>query len=257
MARSLSAGALARALALPFFLVFFPGTGSTLHAQTVVASTSLAGAIARAAGASEVRVLTPAETKHPPEYELKPSDLLKFEGASVVIYAGYEKMVSRLLETSKQKNLVAVQIDTATSPDNLIAQTRKVAKVLNREREEQLWEKRFLVRLATEKARLAPCEGKRAVVHLQAQPFSRWAGLSVVQVVPPGEISFKAVTDAIAKQPDIVVDILHMPVARVIADNARCRYVQLINFPGIAGTVTLEDLFEYNTSQLAGAFRSE
>ena len=37
----------------------------------------------------------------------------------------------------------------------------------------------------------------------------------------PGETSPKALADAIAKQPDIVVDILHMPVAKLIADNAR------------------------------------
>ena len=251
------AGGIARFVAISFFLVLFSGPWSKLFAQTVVASTSLAGAIARAAGATEVRVLTPAETKHPPEYELRPSDLLKFEGASVVVYAGYEKMVSRLVETSKERHLTAVRIDTATSPDNLMAQARKVAQVLKTEGEEQAWEKRFQSRLAADKARLAIWEGKRAVVHLQAQPFSQWAGLTIVQVVPPGEISFKAVTDALAKQPDIVVDIAHMPVARVIAENGKCRYVQLINFPGIGGTVTLEDVFDYNTSRLAEAFRKE
>ena len=66
---------------LILFIVFVSGTCVALHAENVVlASTSLTAAIARAAGASEIRVLTPVETKHPPEYELTPSDLLKFEG---------------------------------------------------------------------------------------------------------------------------------------------------------------------------------
>jgi len=243
---------------LILFIVFVSGTCVALHAENVVlASTSLTAAIARAAGASEIRVLTPVETKHPPEYELTPSDLLKFEGASVVVYAGYERMVPRLLETSKNKNLVAIQVDTATSPDNLIAQTRKVAGVLHKEKEQQLWEKNFLEKLKALKVELAPFAEKRAVVHLQAQFFSRWAGLSVLQIVPPGEISGKALAEAIAKKPDIVVDILHMPVARIIAENARCRYAQLINFPGVEKTVTLDDVFEYNTRQIIKAFRNE
>jgi zinc transport system substrate-binding protein len=228
---------------------------SPLHAETVVASTSLTGAIARAAGASEVRILTPAEAKHPPEYELRPSDLLKLEGANVVVYAGYERMVAKLAELSKSKGLVSIRIDTMTSSDNLIAQTRKIAGLLHTEKQQQAWEKNFLEKLQSLKIELTPFAGKSAVVHLQAQAFARWAGLSVVQVINPGELSPKAITDAIARKPDIIIDIFHFPAAKVISDNARCRYAQLINFPGVAKTLTLDDLFEYNTAQITKAFR--
>jgi zinc transport system substrate-binding protein len=233
------------------------GFCSMVHAQTVVASTSLAGAIARAAGAKEVRVLTPSETKHPPEYELKPSDLLKLEGANIVIYGGYERMVEKLVETSRNKNMVVTKIDTTTSPENLIAQTKIVAAALHTEKEQQTWEKGFIAKLASLKTRLAPLAGKRAVVHLHTKPFVKWAGLSEVQVVPPGELSLKAVTDAIEKQPEVVIDILHMPAAKVIADNAHCRYVLVINFPAAQGTVTLEDIFEFNTAQILKAFQEK
>jgi zinc transport system substrate-binding protein len=236
-------------------VALFTWGASTLHAETVVASTSLTGALARAAGAAEVRILTPADVKHPPEYELRPSDLAKFDGASVVVYAGYERMVQKVVEASKGKNLSVVQVDTMTSPENLVSQARKIAAVLNTENAEQGWEKGFLEKLAGLKAKLAPLAGKKAVVHLQAQALARWAGLTVVQVIMPGEISPKAVADAVAKQPDIVVDVLHMPIARVIADNARCRYAQLINFPGVEKTATLEDVFEYDTAQILKAFQ--
>ncbi|MCJ7784362.1 MAG: metal ABC transporter permease, partial [Desulfobacterales bacterium] len=52
-------------------LLNFPS--STLAQEAVVASTSLAGAIAKAAGAEEVRVIVSSEMRHPPEYDLKPS----------------------------------------------------------------------------------------------------------------------------------------------------------------------------------------
>ena len=228
-----------------------------LYAQTVVASTSLTGALARAVGASEVRILTPADVKHPPEYELRPSDLGKIDGANVVVYAGYERMVGKLADVARSKSLLAVQVDTTTSPDNLIVQARKIAAALHTEKEELAWERGFLEKLRTLKEGLAPYSGKRAVVHLQAQALARWAGLSVVQVIMPGEISAKAVADAVAKQPDIVIDILHMPVAQVIADNAHCPYAQLINFPGIEKTMTLEDVFEYDAGQIVRAFQQK
>lgn len=223
--------------------------------DTVVASTSLAGAMARAGGAKEVRVLTPDGLTHPPEYELKPSDLVKLEGATLVVYAGYEKMVSKLLETSRNKSIVSLQIDTTTSPDNLITQVRKISKALKTEKEGEAWEARFSERLAGLKKNLSPFSGKRAAVHLHTQPFARWAGLSVVHVFKPGELTPKAMADAIGQGPELVVDILHMPMLKVVAENAKCKYVQVINFPGVGNTKTLEDVFEYNTGQFMGVFR--
>lgn len=226
-----------------------------LAQEMVVASTSLVGAIARAAGAKEVQVLTPVEMRHPPEYELKPSDLLKFQRAKVVIYGGYERMVPKLLETSKTKNILAIQIDTDTSPENLIHQARRISEVLGTEKEEQVWEERFINRLDRLHKRLSPFSGKRTVVHRFAVPFARWAGLQVIQVLSPGELTPKVVADAIAQKPLLVVDILHFPIAKVIAENAKCKYIQVINFPGVENTKTIEDIFEYNSTELLKVFQ--
>ena len=223
--------------------------------QVVVASTSLAGAVARAANAQEVRVLTPADVRHPPEYDVKPTDLLKLEGADIVVYAGYERMVSRLVDTSRNKRIIAIQINTEASPENLISQVQKVAAALKTEKEAHAWEKSFREDLAVLKVKLNPLRDKRVVAHWHARPFAAWAGLSVVQTVRPGELTPRVIADAIGQKPDAVIDILHAPVAKPIADNAKCRYIQVINFPGVANTVTLEDIFEYNTNQLLKAFR--
>jgi zinc transport system substrate-binding protein len=231
----------------------FPSAGSA--ADVVVASTSLTAAIATAAGAEKVRVMTPQGLKHPPEYELKPSDLLKFEGATVVVYAGYERMVTKLLETSRNQGFQAVQVNTDGSPESLIEQVRKTAKVLRTEEKALSWEKGFHQRLGALANSMAHLSGKRAIVHRFAEPFARWAGLGVVQIIRPGEITPRAIADAIAQSPEVVVDVLHFPVAKVIAENAGCRYVQIINFPGAGNTHTLEDLFEYNTALLLKAFQ--
>jgi len=223
--------------------------------EIVVASTSLAGAIAKAAGAKEVRVITPGETRHPPEYDLRPSDLLKFEGADIVIYGGYERMVQKLLETSKNRNVLAIQIDTETSPENLMNQVRKISKMLGTEKERQLWKEGFVEKLKLLQKKISPYSGRKAVVHRFAQPFAQWAGLHVVQIISPGELTPKVIADAVMQKPELVVDILHFPNAKVIAENAKCKYIQVINFPGVENTKTIEDLFEYNCTQLLKVFQ--
>lgn len=233
---------------LSLILLCFPSIA--LAQGIVVASTSLCGAIAKAAGAREVRILTPSEIKHPPEYDLKPSDLIKFEGADIVVYAGYEKMVSKLIETSKNKNIISIKIDTTTSPENLIEQARRISNILKTEKEEQQWEIRFRERLKILKEKVSAFAGKKVVVHKFAQPFSRWVGLQIVQVINPGELTPKLIAEAVSKKPEIVIDIAHFPIAKVISENIGCKYIQVINFPGIEGTETLEDIFEYNVKQL-------
>ena len=54
----------------------------------VVASTAWAGAVARAAGARNVRVLSPPTLQHPPEYEPRPSDLLAVAEAEFLVLGG-------------------------------------------------------------------------------------------------------------------------------------------------------------------------
>ncbi len=233
----------------------FKFPAAAMAQEGVVASTSLAGAIAKAAGLKEVRVIVSSEMKHPPEYDLKPSDLLIFEGAKGVIYGGYERMVSKLVETSKNKNILAIQINTETSPENLISQARKLSEIFKTEKEEKIWEENFLEKLKELKIKVASFSGKRAIVHRFAQPFAQWAGLQVAQIVSPGELTPKVIGEAVAKNPEIVVDIYHFPVAQVIAENAKCQYVQIINFPGVGNTKTLEDIFEYNTRQLLKIFQ--
>ena len=48
---------------------------------------------------------------------------------------------------------------------------------------------------------------------------------------------------------DIHVHLGNVEVLRVIAENAECRYIQIINFSGVENTKALEDIFEYNSKQ--------
>jgi len=77
----------------------------------------------------------------------------------------------------------------------------------------------------------------------------------VIQTISPGELTPKVIAGAVMQKPDLVVDILHFPNAKVIAENAGCKYLQVINFPGVENTKALEDIFEYNSTQLLKAFQ--
>jgi hypothetical protein len=164
-------------------------------------------------------------------------------------------MVSKLLETSREKNILALQIETETSPESLIASARKISRALKTEKEEQVWEKQFIEKLKTLQKKISPFSGKRAIVHQYAYSFSKWANLSILQMISPGELTPKVIADALVQKPELVVDVFHFPVARVVADNAKCKYIQIINFPGVENTKTLKDVFEYNSTQLIQAFR--
>ena len=242
-------------LVLGFSVGLFSFLSPVIAGERVIASTPLVGAIAKAAGAREVRVISPEGTRHPPEYDLKPSDLLMFQEARMVIYGGYERMVPKLLETSREKGILALRIETETSPDTLIASARKVSQALGTEKEEGVWEKQFTEKLEVLQKNLSPLSGKRAIAHRYAYPFCKWANLSILQMIPPGELTPKIIADAIAQKPELVVDVFHFPIARVIAENANCKYIQIINFPGVEGAKTLEDVFEYNSMQLIKGFR--
>ena len=65
-------------------------------APAVVASTAWTAAFGYAAGAETIHVLAPYEMRHPPEYELKPSDIAVLSQADFVIYAGYERMAEKI-----------------------------------------------------------------------------------------------------------------------------------------------------------------
>ena len=57
----------------------------------VVASTSWTAAFARAAGATDIVTIAPMELRHPPEYEIKPSDLAAVAAARFLVHSGYER----------------------------------------------------------------------------------------------------------------------------------------------------------------------
>ena len=165
--------------------------GLTPETVEVVASTSWTAAIARAAGATRVTVLAPAELRHPPEYDFRASDIARVAGSAIVVWGGYEPFIQRLIQAAEVPEERVVQVSTVNTPDNLMAQSRLLSERLGTIEAQQAWEKEF-ERFAADLRSQAGAAGAgetRVLVHFHQQGLAEWLGYNVVGVFGPDELS--------------------------------------------------------------------
>lgn len=224
------------------------------QAPTVVASTSWTGAFARAAGAGNVTIIAPLDLKHPPEYEIKPSDLDKVRGAKLVVFAGYEKFAQKLTETAGSEKVTALKVLTENRPDTVKQQAKLIADALGTTAAWEKWSKEFDAVAAQYKADVQKAyPNRKAIVHKMQRPGVEWLGWEIVGEFGPAEPSPTVVAELAQKGAFIVIDNYHNPVGQAIAESAKAKYVQLINFPGKDGTASIEDVYRYNARVLLSA----
>ncbi len=240
---------------LPLLLLSM-GLQAQEKAGLVIASTSWTAAIARAGGARNILVLAPSDMRHPAEYEPKPTDMLKLGTARLVVYGGYEKFAQRIVEASDQATTPALKLYTDNLPHILIAESAKVAELLGPEEiaGQKKWAESFMIYTTAFRARLmAAWPKKRVAVQGYLKTWAEWAGFEVVGVFGPGEAS-PAQLLAIAKEkPDLVIDNYHNPSGAALAESLKRPYALLINFPGLGGSVSIEDVYAYNEKVLLKA----
>jgi hypothetical protein len=222
--------------------------------KLVVASTTWVAAIARAAGAEHIRVLAPAELRHPPEYELKPSDLAAASRADLVLYAEWETFARRLKETAGSAGTAALEVKTVNRPGDIKAEARRIAEILGTLDRYTSWAAAFDPFAEEIRRKVsARWSGRRVVVELMHRPFAEWLGLDIAGEFGPAEPSPAAVAELARLRPELVIDNYHVPTGRPVAEAAGAACAELINFPGRDGTVTIEDVFGYNARALLRA----
>jgi zinc transport system substrate-binding protein/iron/zinc/copper transport system substrate-binding protein len=219
--------------------------------KTVVASTGWVGAIAQAAGADEVRVLAPLDLKHPPEYDYRPADIAKLNEAALVVYAGYEPFMKKLIAAAGFPEAKVAKVLTANEPANLKQQARLLAARLGTAQKEQAWEKAFDAALGAirKSAELHRVQQIRVLVQEHQVPLVKWLGYDIVGVFSAGELSPAKVMEYAKLKPDLIVDNFHNPQGKPILEVAQCRYAELINFPSVKASSLIE-LFRENAARL-------
>lgn len=228
-----------------------PASWSAEPKVVVVASTSWTGAIARAAGADEVRVLAPLELKHPPEYDYRPADIAKLGEATAVVYAGYEPFMKKLLDAAGYPESKTVKVTTTNTPDNLKQQARLLAEKLGTVKREAEWELQFekVTAELLKKAEAKKISKTKVLVQQHQQPFVKWLGYQIVGVFSAEELTPTKVMEYANLKSDLVIDNFHNPQGKPIVEVAKCEYVELINFPSVKAP-GLIDLFKENAGRL-------
>lgn len=213
----------------------------------VVASTSWTALMAKAAGAGEVVVLAPAELKHPPEYDFRPSDVKKISDAGLIVHAGYEPFVKKMLQATQTPEDRVMQVLTLNTPDNLKKQTRLLAEKMGTVEAQKAWEAEFdqtvaAIQAAAAKQKVA---GKRVLVQKHQADLVKWLGYQVLAEFGPEELSPAKMGELAALKPDLIIDNFHNPQGQGIAQIAKCPRVELRNFPG-PDEKSLQDLLMDN-----------
>ncbi|MDR0710668.1 MAG: metal ABC transporter substrate-binding protein [Spirochaetaceae bacterium] len=227
-----------------------------LRDGVIIASTSWAAALARCGGAQNIRVLAPADLRHPPEYELKPSDLNAASKASLIIYSGWEMFAKKLAETAGSAGVRILQIELTNDPVEVKGEAKRIAELLGTTEKYDTWAAGFDACLEDIRSSIFEAyAGKRIVVNRMQTPFVKWLGLEITGEYGPAEPSPALILELVNTKPAIVIDNYHSPSGMPIAEAAHVPYIELINFPGKGGTETIEDVFLHNADMLVKAAR--
>lgn len=212
-----------------------------------VASTSWVAAMAEAAGLKHVTVLAPVELKHPPEYDFRPSDVIRAATADILLWAGYEAFVKELIAAADIDAEKIILVSTNNAPDVLRTSVSTLAESLGTQAAYAVWadELTQFEQDAQILAKQHQTDTIRVAVQFHHQLLARWLGYDVVSVFGPNELTIGQLQDIESKNPSLIIDNWHNPSGQMLATNHRT-YVQLINFPGLGETKSLLDVLRYN-----------
>ncbi|MEU0374929.1 zinc ABC transporter substrate-binding protein [Streptomyces sp. NPDC006283] len=203
-------------------------------APVVVATTTWEGALAKAAGAKEVKVIVPSSAQHAPDYDPKPSDLAAVAGADFVLYAPFEPYAAKIKEAAgSDAKLVEVNLDN--DADKASAEVSRLGKLFGTEDAAAKWDSSFKSEYGTlQKELKAAWPGGKAPA-VVAQVFSVWSakmtGAQVVGTYGPEAVTAKQLSDLAKKKPAYVFDNVHMTTGEVLPDSG-AKQVEIVNYPG-------------------------
>lgn len=240
-------------------LLLFLGAATGLAAQDgprVVATTPWTAAFALAAGVRDVHVLAPYEMRHPPEYELRATDVVRAQNADLLVFGGYEAMMSRLRDAIGGDSPRMVQIRTDHARITIAESVMTIAQLTGTVADARANVAEIVAFLDDWRAEIARSGlyDLPVVVHAFQQPIVRELGIEPVGVFGPGPLSARQIGELTGSRPALVIDVWHNesagPLRETVPDAV---FVSLINFPGRDGTRTLMDVLRHKRRTLADA----
>ncbi|WP_371786595.1 metal ABC transporter solute-binding protein, Zn/Mn family [Streptosporangium subroseum] len=199
----------------------------------VVAASSWEAGFAKAAGATDITVIVPPGVQHAPDYDPKPSDLIKVAEADVVLYAAFEGYAGKLKEAAGSKaKLIEIALDNA--PDKVKAEVARLGGEFGTTEAATAWTATFDTEYAALKKKVTDAtEGTAPVV--VAQAFVAWAadlaGAQPAGVYGPQPPTAGQIAELATKKPQLVLDNSAMPGGDALT-NVEAKRVIINNFPG-------------------------
>ena len=231
------------------FFILFLLLSLSLWAQNVVTTTSWVAAYVTAAGVDDVYNFAPAEMAHPPEYVLKPGDVLKIKSADFVVFAGYEAMVKELKGPLELKEERLLQVQTGYNYNLISKGVLKIAKKMGTTKKAEKNLKDLLNTYNSSRDKLSKLGllDKKILVHFHQQSLTKELGLNIVGVFGPGAVKPSEMLKFKKLGADYIIDNIHSPKGKALQEIIpNAKYLNFVNFPGTNGTKTLKDVILYN-----------
>jgi zinc transport system substrate-binding protein len=224
---------------------------ASAQAPAVVASTPWAAAVARAAGAQNVRTLAPKTMQNPLAHELSAEDLNTLREANWIVYTGLEGFAAELMQAPKG-SAELIRIDGSASPENATQQAARLAEMFGTTAAYQEWAGDFAGASSRVKAAInvGYPEETRVIVHPDARPIAEWLGFEIAGEIGPKGVSSDTLKAMVDRFPEIMLDSYHDPAGTEAAEAAETRYAELLIHPGPEQTETLEDVMRHNQGLL-------
>lgn len=209
------------------------GSGASAG-PVVVATSTWEAALAKAAGAKNVRYIVPASIRHAPDYDLKPSDLTAVAGADYVLYASFEPWAEKIKEAAGSRGKL-IQVNLDNTPAAAKAEVTKLGKEFGTERAAAKWKSTFTTEWASlAKQVKATWPGGKAPA-VASQKFTTWAaelaGAKVVGTYGPEAVTPAQLSALSAKKPAFVLDNENMSTGTVLP-GSRAEQLNVVNYPG-------------------------
>ena len=201
--------------------------------KNYVASTSWVASIAYLAGLDNVKTISPANLRHPPEYEITVNDLLTVKNADLFMNAGYEKMMNTITSSAELPESKILKIKTTNTLSNLtnmvnIISLREKTIDKSTERFNKIENLFFSARSLIHEYGL---DRLSVYANTNQAEFAADLGLNVRYKFGTGPLTSEQIEYISKNEPDLIIDNSHAPVASPALQVSSALLLVWSNFP--------------------------
>jgi zinc transport system substrate-binding protein len=229
-----------------------PDGGPPGDGNRVVASTTLAGALAKAAGATDVTVIAPANIPDQQAFAPTTEDLVPARTADHVIFAETDGFAGSLKEAAGDAHQMAIK--PVYTLEGVHAEVTKLAELFGTQNAAKKWLTAFdteVTNLSASMEGVAPIPPFTAVAEVGVAQWAQFGGgIKVVGKYGPAPVTAKQLADLTATKPMLILANVHAPNGTPkIPGTYR---VDLVNYPG--EDLDLLSVYETNAERIGLSF---